>query len=424
MLSRTPLSKKEETVAVLDLGTSHTRCFIGQKENAFGVRVLGAGVAESAGLKTGSVIDMAQAEQAIRSAVQKAERAAGVAVQSVSVNVSTRSLRSQHLNVQTEFASGAVADRDLKRVINSSLAELAQPDNAILHALPLGWSVDAENGIRDPRGMFGKHLGVDMHFVLAPVGPLRNLAHCVERCHLRIRSVTVSPYAAGLAVLTDDERDLGATIIDMGGGITTAAVFRDNALIHVDALSVGGNHVTADLARGLTTPFEAAERIKRLYGSALHGADDDRFMVPCPPMGAQDELHHEPRTLVTNIVRSRVEEIFELLKTRLQRAGIDQYAGRRIVLTGGGVSLNGIRELAEYVFNKRARIGQPHGVLGLEEGLSGADSSVAVGLLKHVFIENDEAISGPPDLSGRRYRQKRYAGGSFGRSLQWLKDNF
>jgi len=169
-----------------------------------------------------------------------------------------------------------------------------------------------------------------MHFVLAGVGPLRNLAHCVERSHLRISSVTVSPYAAGLAVLTDDERDLGATVIDMGGGITTVAVFRDNALIHVDAVSVGGHNVTSDLARGLTTPFEAAERIKRIYGSALHGSDDDRYVVPCPPMGAQDELHEEPRTLVTSIVRSRIEETFELVKERLMSVGLDQYAGRRI----------------------------------------------------------------------------------------------
>lgn len=424
MKSSSHNAKRSETLAVLDLGTSKTVCLIGQREANFGVRILGAGVSESRGLKSGAVIDMIEAETAIRSAVQKAERAAGVAVQSVSVNVSTRSLTSRQLTVQTAFASGEVADRDLKRVLNSSLAELEQPENAILHALPLTWSVDDVRGIRDPRGMFGQNLGVDMHFVLAGVGPLRNLAHCVERSHLKINSVTVSPYAAGLAVLAVDERDLGATIIDLGGGITTAAVFRDNMLVHVDAVSVGGNNVSADLARGLTTPLEAAERIKRIYGSALHGADDDRTHVPCPPMGAQDVLHHEPKTLVTNIVRSRIEETLELLKERLNAVGVDQYAGRRIVLTGGGAELNGVRELTEVLFNKRTRIGTPHGVLGLDPTLSGPESAVAVGLLKHAFMEKDEAISGPPDLSGRKYRQRHYAGGSLGRSIKWLKDNF
>lgn len=416
--------KPSEAIAVLDLGTSKTVCLIGERDANFGIRILGSGVSESRGLKAGAVIDMTEAENAIRSAVQKAERAAGVAVQSVCVNVSTRSLNSKHIAVQTAFASGEVADRDLKRVLNSSLAELAQPENVILHALPLTWSVDDVRGIRDPRGMFGQNLGVDMHFVMAGVGPLRNLAHCVERSHLKIDSVTVSPYAAGLAVLTNEERDLGATIIDLGGGITTAAVFRSNMLVHVDAVSVGGNNVSADLARGLTTPFEAAERIKRIYGSALHGSDDDRLNVPCPPMGAQDVLHHEPKTLVTNIVRSRIEETLELLRDRLNAAGVDQYSRRLIVLTGGGAELNGVRELTEFLFNKRTRIGNPYGILGLDPTISGPESAVAVGLLKHAFMEKDEAISGPPDLSGRRYRQKHYAGGSLGRSLKWLRDNF
>jgi len=418
------VNKKAETVAVLDIGSSKVVCLIGQREPSFGVKLIGSGFGVSAGLKAGAVVDMEAAEAGIRTAVEKAERAAGVTVQSVCVNVALRSLRSQHMTVQTEFASGEVADRDLKRVLNSSLAELAQPEDVILHAIPLNWSVDDERGIRDPRGMFGKRLGVDMHFVLAGVGPLRNLAHCIERCHLQISSVTVSPYAAGLGVLTDDERDLGVTVIDMGGGITTAAIFRDNTMVHVDALSVGSKNVTNDIARGLTTPSEAAERIKTIYGSALHGSDDTQVMIPCPPMGAQEELSHHPRDLLTSIIRSRIEETFELLRDRIADSGLETYAGRRIVLTGGGCQLNGVRELAEYVFNKRVRIGRPHGVLGMREAIAGPDFAVATGLLKHAFVESGEAISGPPDLSGRRYRQKRYTGNTLGRSLQWLKENF
>jgi len=390
------VNKKAETIAVLDIGSSKVVCLIGQREPSFGVKLIGSGFGVSAGLKNGAVVDMEAAEAGIRTAVEKAERAAGVTVQSVCINVALRSLRSQHMNVQTEFASGEVADRDLKRVLNSSLAELAQPEDAILHAIPLNWSVDGESGIRDPRGMFGKRLGVDMHFVLAGVGPLRNLAHCIERCHLQINSVTVSPYAAGLGVLTDDERDLGVTVIDMGGGITTA----------------------------LTTPAEAAERIKTIYGSALHGSDDSHVMVPCPPMGAQEELSHHPRDLLTSIIRSRIEETFELLRDRIAESGLEAYSGRRIVLTGGGCQLNGVRELAEYVFNKRVRIGRPHGIMGMREAMSGPDFAVATGLLKYAFMESGEAISGPPDLSGQRYRKKRYTGNTLGRSLQWLKENF
>ncbi len=423
MLARTPY-KKPDTVAVLDIGTNKVVCLIGQVEPSFGVRLLGSGFGPSTGIKSGAVVDMEAVEVGIRSAVQKAEREAGVAVQAVSVNVATRSLYSERLTAKTEFASGEVADRDVRRLLQSSLAEFTEPNQTILHAIPLNWSVDGESNIQEPRGMFGSALDVDMHFVLAGVGPLRNLAHCVERCHLYMKSVMVSPYAAGLAVLTDDEKDLGVTVIDMGGGITSAAIFRDNKLVHTEALSVGGQAATNDIARGLMTPAEAAERIKMFYGSALHGANDDFEMIPCPPMGAQDVLHNEPRSVLTSIIRSRVEETFEILRDRIQEAGLEGYSGRRIVLTGGGAQLNGVRELAEYVFNKRVRIGRPHGILGLKDTLSGPDFAVAVGLLKNEFSASTEAIAGPPDLSGRRYRKKHYSGGGLGRTVQWIKENF
>jgi len=147
-------------------------------------------------------------------------------------------------------------------------------------------------------------------------------------------------------------------------------------------------------------------------------------MIPCPPMGAQDELHHQPKSLLTAIVRSRVEETFEILANRIADAGLETYSGRRIVLTGGGAQLNGVPEVAELVFNKRVRIGKPHGIMGLKETLAGPDFAVAAGILKSKFTESEEAISGPPDLSGRRYRQRRYSGGALGRSVQWLKENF
>lgn len=416
--------KKPDTHAVLDIGSSKVVCLIGQSDPNMGVKLVGSGFGVSAGLKSGAVVDMEAVAHGIRTAVEKAEREAGVAVQSVSVNVATRSMKSEHITVQTEFASGEVADRDLTRLVNSSLSEFAQPEQTILHAIPLSWSVDGESNIAEPRGMFGRSLGVDMHFVLAGVGPLRNLAHCIEKCHLTINSVSASPYAAGISVLTEDEKDLGVTLIDMGGGVTSASVFRDNSLVHIETLAVGGQTVTKDIARGLMTPPEAAERIKMLYGSALHGANDDRENIPCPPMGAQDTLHHEPKSLLTGIVRSRAEEIFEILRDRLNKKGLEDYSGRRIVLTGGGSQLNGVRELAEFVFNKRVRIGRPHGVLGLKDNLSGPDFAVATGLLKYQFLKEKEVISGPPDLTGRRYRRKRYSGGSVVRSLQWLRENF
>lgn len=418
------LNRRGEIAAVLDIGTSKIVCFIGMHDPDVGVRLLGIGHHASTGIKCGAVVDMVSAETAIRSAVEKAERAAGFTISAVTVNVSARTLASQHLTVETKFASGEVADRDLKRVLTSSLAEFDEPDHAIIHALPLNWSVDGNRGIRDPRGMFGKQLGVDMHFVTAGVGALRNLAHCVERCHLRIKAMVAAPMAAGLGALVDDELDLGATVIDMGAGITTASVFRDRSLVFVDAVPIGGGHVSADIARGLTTTLHAAERIKSLYGSALGSSKDDVQMISCPPMGEHGEVHKESRALLTAIVRSRVEETFEILRDRLKQAGVDEFAGRRIVLTGGGAQLSGASELAGIIFSKRVRVGRPHGLLGLSETASGSDFCTAAGLMKYAFMQHSDAINGAPDLSGRKYRKRRYAGNSFGRSLDWLKENF
>ncbi len=410
--------------AILDIGTSKITCMIGQRLENGNVRILGAGVRASEGVQAGNVIDMEQAELAVRSAVEIAEKQAGIAIHSVLVNLSTRSLKSRHIHVETKFNAAEVADRDLQRVIKTALAEFNMSDQAIIHALPLNWTLDGERGIRDPRGMFGKVLGVDMHFVTANIGVLRNLAHLIERCHLRVGGVVASSYAAGGAVLVDDEIDLGVTIIDMGAGVTTASVFRDRALVFVDAIGVGGRNVTSDIAKGISTPWEAAERIKNMYGSALEGPDDDRHNVPCPPMGAQDELFNIPVSELTAIIRARMEETFEILRDRFKQAGIDNYAGRRIVLTGGAAQLSGATQLGEYVFGKRVRLGKPHGIIGLDDTKSGADYAVACGLLKHAFRQNREVISGAPDLSGRRFRERRYQGGMFARSFKWLKENF
>ncbi len=411
-------------LAVLDIGSSKVACFIGQQEVGTDIRILGAGFHASAGLKAGAVVDMEAAEHTIRHAVEKAERAAGFAIQSVIVNISSRSLTSHHINVESRFSSAEIADKNLRRVIEMAMAEFAEPDQAVLHALPLNWTLDGERGIRDPRGMYGSNLGVAMHFVTTNVGVLRNLSHCIERCHLRIEGMVASPYAAGEGVLVDDEFDLGVTLIDMGAGITTAAVFRDRTLAFVDAIGVGGKNVTSDIARGLTTPWEAAERIKAIYGSAMESQNDENQMVPCPPMGAEDELHHEPLSALTGIVRCRIEETFEILRDRFKAAGVGDFAGRRIVLTGGAAQLTGAVPLAEFVFGKRVRIGAPHGLLGLPETMVGPDFAVAAGLMKHVFQDKAEAITGPPDLSGRRIRQRRYGGGGVVRSLRWFKENF
>ena len=414
--------KRPDTVAVLDIGASKTVCLIGQDDPAFGVRLLGHGFGVSEGLKGGSIVDLEATERGIRSAVEKAERSAGVTVRSVAVNVSARSLQSRHVNVGMDFACGEITERDKAKLTAAALAKVASPHHAVVHAVPLAWRVDEAEGIEDPAGMYGRKLGVDLHAVLAELGPLRNLAHCVERCHLRLSGVTASPYAAGRGVLSEDELDLGATVIDLGGGVTTLAVFRDRALLSVTALPVGGATLTSDIARGLSTPAEAAERIKTLYASTLEGTED--VSLPCPPMGADDELAYRPRSELIGITRARMEETFEILHDRLRRSGLEDFAGRRIVLTGGGAELSGVRELAERVFGRTARLAKPSYLQGLGSTLNGPAFSTSTGMLRVALGEDGDLVSGAPDLSGRTGARGAAGGNVVQRTARWLVENF
>ena len=414
-------AKRPDTVAVLDIGASKTVCLIGQDDPAFGVRLLGHGFGVSAGLRGGSIVDLEATEQGIRSAVEKAERSAGVTVRSVAVNVSARSLQSRHVNAAME-AGGEITERSKARVLAAAVAKVASPHHAVVHAVPLAWSVDEAEGIADPAGMYGRRLGVDLHAVLAELGPMRNLAHCVERSHLRLSGVTASPYAAGRGVLSEDELDLGATVIDLGGGVTTLAVFRDRALLSVSALPVGGATLTGDIARGLSTPVEAAERIKTLYASTLEGTED--VSLPCPPMGSDDELAYRPRSELIAITRARVEETFEILRDRLRRSGLEDFAGRRVVLTGGGAELLGVRELAETVFGKAARVARPSYLQGLGSTLNGPAFSTATGMLRVALGDDGDLMGGAPDLSGRTGARGAAGGNVVQRTARWLVENF
>ena len=405
---------KPGVCAALDLGSSKIACFIAKNEpTAAGPRprIVGVGHQSSRGVRAGAVIDMDSASQAIAAAVEQAERMAGLAVNSVTVTMSAGQPSSSRVAAEIELASGQVTDRDLRRLLNGALGEFYAGDRVVLHAIPVGWTVDDHRGVRDPRGMHGRMLGVEVHVVTAAAGPLRNLMSCVERCHFDFKGVVVTPYASGLSALADDEVRLGATLIDMGAGATTAAVFAEGALLHIDAVPVGGQHVTADIASGLSTPFVAAERLKTLYGSALDSPDDDQQMIEVPPVAGEGDARFgtAPRSLLNSIIRPRLEETFELIRDRLDEAGVSKLAGRRLVLTGGASQLPGASELAARVFGRQVRLASPKGAAGMGDAVSGPAFSAVTGVVLRETRGAAEAIAGPPRISRGKDGGPRYS---------------
>jgi cell division protein FtsA len=355
-----PLSaRKGATLSVLDVGTSKVVCLVAELLPAAGepassrgrthlVRVVGIGHQRSQGLKGGAIVDLEAAEGAIRQAVHAAERMARVEIRSVIVNLTGGRLASRRFAADTPVRGGPVGPDDVARVLGAASAGSFRPNRATLHALPMGYSLDGAGPIADPLGMVGDKLGVDLHVVTAEAAAARNLMLAVERCHLDVEAVIATPYAAGLSALVDDEAEMGAVVIDLGGGTTSVGVFGGGQVVHADAVAVGGHHITMDIARGLSTRIADAERLKVQHGSAILAGFDERDTIPVPQVD-EDERDISsllPKSHLARIIRPRVEEILELVRDRLKSAGFAEAAGRRVVLTGGGSQLPGLPEVA------------------------------------------------------------------------------
>lgn len=377
-----PTSFRTGLVAALDVGSSKTVCLIGRAEPG-SLRVTGAALRESQGVKAGTVINVQDAEDSIREAVAAAENLADVRIQTVLVSVSCGAPKSISSRAAMQTDGDLISDRHINDLLMEARANIRADDHEIIQAAPVSYVVDEARGVRDPRGMFGQRIGVTMHAVAVKPLPLQNLKLAIERCHLTIGAALIAPYASGLSCLTPDEMHLGATVIDMGGGTTSFAVFMEGQLVYADIVPFGGAHVTSDLARMLSAPLSAAERLKTLYGAALGEIETSTDVVAVPQMGedGDDYAYKVPRSMLTRIIQPRLEEILLEVSNRLRASGFDVAAGRRAVLTGGASQLAGMRELAQRVLNKQVRMGRPQTYPGLPAAGAGPDYATALGLL-------------------------------------------
>jgi cell division protein FtsA len=405
-------------VAVLDIGTSKTACLIGRGEPS-NLRVLGAALRESQGIKAGAVIDMARAEESIRDTVAAAENHADARLQSVIVSVSCGNPQSVTARAGMALEGAIVTDEHLNALLKEGHERCRLDGLENIQCFPTGYAVDDARGVKNPIGMFSERIGVAMHAVAVRPPPLQNLKLAVARSHLTIAATLFSAHASALSVLSEDEKQLGATLIDMGGGTTSVAVFNEGHLVHASLVPMGGQHVTADLARMLSAPWSAAERAKTLFGAALGDLESGADVVAIAQTGedSDEAAVRVPRSMLTRIIQARLEEIFGKVQEQLKDSGFDVAAGRRAVLTGGASQLAGMRELAGRVLNKQVRLGRPMTLAGLPAASSGPDYATAVGLLLAGATMEPEVLN--PELARTRDRNgrtlmKRLTGGLFG----------
>jgi len=369
-----------EIVVGLDIGTTKVSAVVGEIDPD-GITVLGVGNVPCRGLRKGVVSNIDWTVRSIRDAVDAAQTMAGVEIRTVYAGVAGSHIRSQASDGVAAIAGGEVTRVDLDRVLEGARAIPVDADRQILHVLPREYIVDNQDGIRDPIGMSGVRLQVRVNLVTAATSCVQNVIRCVERCGLSVADVVLEPLASAEAVLSEDEKEIGVAVIDIGGGTTDLLLYVDGGIAHTSVIPVGGNNVTNDVAAGLRTPMGEAERLNRNFGCALGRMVADEEEVEVPGVGG-----HAPRKaarrVLSDIIEPRVEEIFALVRKRIEDTGLLEQLSAGAVLTGGAVLLEGMSEFAEEILGMPVRLGYPVGIKGITQLVQGPQFATGVGLVK------------------------------------------
>jgi cell division protein FtsA len=420
--------KRQRIVTALDIGTSKICCLIAKAQpspdwlegrgDAMQFEVIGFDHTRAEGLKAGMIAHLDSAEACIRSAVDAAERMAGVTVEDVHVSVTCGRLKSETFAASLALASGTVREDDVRRLLAAGRQYAGRDKRNVLHALPLSYQLDDNGGISEPQGMCGERLAVDLHAVSADEVAMRNVMLCVERCHLGVANLVAAPYASALAVATPDEAKLGVACIDFGAGTTTLSVLADGQFVHADAIAFGGNSVTTDIARTLPAPLDYAERLKTLHGAAFATLSDEREIITYPAVAGQPSLNQITKAQLAGIIRPRIEETLDLLRRRLAASGIAAEVTQHLVLTGGGSQLTGLPELTANMFGRPVRLGRPRSLRGLPAAAASPDFAAVIGLLFH-WARGDDRHSGAVEE-----RLLRTGTGYFAKVGEWIRTNF
>ena len=403
----------------LDIGTTHICCVVGAIRDDGPVEIVGLGEAPSRGLRKGVVVNLDATAGAVKSAVEEAELMAGVRIESATVGIAGGHIRSFNSRgvVAVTGRDRIVGAEDVRRVLGAARAVSIPQDREILHVLPQEFVLDEQGGIASPRGLVGSRLEANVHIVTAATMSVQNLVSCANRAGVEVRDTVLEQLAVAETVLSEDERELGVALIDIGGGTTDLAIFEKGSIWYTAVLPVGGDHFTNDLAVGLRTPIPDAERLKKKYGYALSSMVEEAQPIEVPTVGGR-----KPRLLsqqvMSEILQPRAQEIFSLFHTEVVRAGFDKMLNAGVVLTGGGSLLPGMIEMAEQVFDMPVRRGAPHGARGLVEPISGPQHAVAIGL----------ALYGSRHQEPRRRVQINLPSGAFsragGRVRAWISEMF
>ena len=394
------MGRKDQIIVGLDIGTTKTRAVVAELRDDGGADVIGVGTSLSRGLRKGVVINIEDTVASVRKAVEEAEVVSGVVINSVYVGIAGGHINSLTSDGLVAIKSGEVTRADIVRAVNAARsAAIVKSDHRVLHVLPREFIVDDQDGIRDPLGMSGSHLKVNVHIITGAVTSVQNLVKSVERGGLDVIGIILQPLASSEAVLNEDERELGVVMVDMGGGTTDLAIFSEGSVMHTAIIPVGGDHFTNDIAVGLKTARSEAERLKVQFGCAVASLVKDDDVIEVTSIGNRP-VRSLSRKLLADIIEPRAEELFDLVAREIKRAGYEGVVTGGVVITGGTSLMEGMPDMAERMLDLPARRGLPAGVGGIHEHVGNPMFSTSVGLILH-------ALNQQTDLALHGYRKGR-----------------
>jgi cell division protein FtsA len=411
------MAKKSDkhVIVGLDIGTSKVLALVGEITADGAIEVIGLGSQPSRGLKKGVVVNIESTVQSIQRAVEEAELMADCEIHSVYAGIAGSHVRSLNSHGVVAIRDREVTHGDVEHVIDAAKAVAIPADQRILHVLPQEFLIDGQEGIRDPIGMSGVRLEAKVHIVTGADSAAQNIIKCVQRCGLVVEDVVLEQLASSFAVLTDDEKELGVCLVDVGGGTTDIAVFSGGAIRHTAVIPIAGDQVTNDIAVSMRTPTQYAEDIKIRYACALSQLANPDESIEVPSVGDRPARRLARQTLA-EVVEPRYEELFNLIREELRRSGFEEVIAAGIVLTGGSARMEGAIELAEEIFHVPVRLGLPGHVRGLSDVVRNPIYSTGVGLLLYAR-ENSAPASRSAALTGN-------VAGVLGRMKSWFKGNF
>ena len=407
-------------IAALDIGSSKVCCLIGKLDSQKKISIIGAGFQESKGLLSGIITDMSALENSIRNCVASAEKMAAVRIKKINIGFSSINIDIENLNIEIDLKGSIVSQGDLDRAYNFLTEKHITGSRAILHIIPVQYSIDGNKGVKSPLGMFGDKLGVEISIISTDQNILKNFKNVVKQCDLEIDNIIYTPYAIGLSLLSDEEKELGVALLDIGSTLTSLSIFYNGAILHTKIIPLGGNMITNDISRIFSLSISDSERIKIINGQLIEELENSLSVIEVDSLGGEYDSIEITRKDLIAVIKPRVNEIINSIKDQIIKSGYNHLIANRVVITGGAAQMEGLIDITSKTLEKKARLGKVNIIKGVPDNMRSSSFSAINSLLTYSMITNN-------DINSKSITKKNKPEGFYVNILKfknWIMENF